>query len=75
MSASPVIHRSTLCTGAPLASWCQNGSRKSGPHLNTRTRQPRRASMRASAAVTVVLPWPEAGAVIKRAGQSAMVRG
>ena len=57
------------CTACPLASSCQNGSRKSGPHLNTRTRAPRRPKSRASAATTVVLPWPEAGADTSSAGQ------
>ena len=68
-SASPVIHRSSWCTGAPLASWCQCGSRKSGPHLKTRTLRPSRVCSRASAATTVVLPWPEAGAATRKAGQ------
>jgi len=72
-SASPVIHRSSWYTGAPLASACQNGSRKSGPHLNTRTRRPWRACSLASAAVIVVLPCPEAGAVTSTAGQRATV--
>ena len=70
-SASPFIHRSSWCTGWPLASWCQCGSKKSGPHLNTCTRRPRRVCNRASAAVTVVLPCPEAGAAISKAGQRA----
>jgi hypothetical protein len=42
---------------------------KSGPHLNTRTLRPRLRCKRASAAVTVVLPWPDAGAAINTAGQ------
>src|SRR5690606_11965903 len=45
------------------------GSRKSGPHLNTCTRLPWRACSRARAAVTVVLPCPDAGAAISNAGQ------
>ena len=49
------------------------GSRKSGPHLNTRTLRPWRVCKRANADTTVVLPWPEAGAAIKRAGQVVMV--
>ena len=69
MSASPVIHRSTWCTGPLLARPCQNGSKKSGPHLNTRTRRPARVCRRASAAVTVDLPWPEAGAATSSTGQ------
>ena len=41
------------------------------PAPNTCTRKPRRACSRASAAVTVVLPCPEAGAAINKAGQRA----
>ena len=41
-------------------------------HLKTRTRRPWRACRRARAAVTVVLPWPEAGAAMTSAGQRAM---
>ncbi|MNL06079.1 hypothetical protein D3C87_1267050 [compost metagenome] len=67
-SASPVIQRSIECTGAPLAAASSVGSRKSGPVLNTRTVRPWRACSRASAAVTVVLPCPEAGAATSRVG-------
>jgi hypothetical protein len=44
---------------------------KSGPVLKQRTRSPRRRCRRASAAVSEVLPCPEAGAAINRAGQRA----
>lgn len=47
-------------TGAPLARSRIIGSRKAGPHLNTRTRRPARRWQRASAAVTMVLPFPDA---------------
>ena len=53
---------------APLASWCQCGSRKSGPH-GTRARAAPGACRRARAAVTVFLPCPEAGAAISSAAQ------
>ena len=68
MSSSPVIHRSRLWTVWPLASSCQAGSRKSGPVLKTRTSSPARDRRRARAATTVVLPWPEAGALTSTAG-------
>ena len=72
-STSPVIHKSSWYTGAPLASASQYGSRKSGPHLNTRTLRPWRVCRRARAEATVVLPWPEAGAATRMAGQVAVV--
>ena len=66
----PPIHRSSCCTGEPLPRSSTIGSRKSGPVLNTRTRRPWLRCQCASAAVTVVLPWPEAGAATSSAGQS-----
>ena len=73
-SASPVIHKSSWCTGLPLANVSQYGSRKSGPHLKTRTRRPWRVCRRASAQATVVLPWPEAGAAMRMVGQRVAVK-
>src|SRR5574343_162688 len=74
-SASPHMPRSRFWQGRPLAKAWICGSRKSGPHLKTVTRRPWRACRRARAAVTVVLPWPEAGAAMTRAGQAGMVIG
>jgi hypothetical protein len=57
------MRKSMFSQGLPAAMAWICGSRKSGPHLNTRTRRPWRRCRRASAAATtVVLPWPEAGA-------------
>jgi hypothetical protein len=58
-----------VLAGAAAAMAWICGSRKSGPHLKTRTRRPWRRCRRASAATTVVLPWPEAGAATSNAGQ------
>src|SRR5574343_1693151 len=74
-SASPHMPRSRFWQGRPDAKAWICGSRKSGPHLKTVTRRPWRACRRARAAVTVVLPWPEAGAAMSRAGQAGMVIG
>src|SRR5574343_649761 len=71
-SASPHMPRSRFWQGRPLAPAWICGSRTSGPHLKTVTRRPWRACKRARAAVTVVLPWPEAGAAIINAGQADM---
>ncbi|VTL96836.1 Uncharacterised protein [Pseudomonas aeruginosa] len=49
------------------------GSRKSGPHLNTRTRRPWRACRAGQGGGDGVLPWPEAGAATSRADQRTWV--
>src|SRR5450830_1909761 len=74
-ASAPTIHRSSECTGAPLARSSRMGSMKSGPHLNTRTRCPCWTSLRASAAVTLALPWPEAAAETSTALADACLEG
>ena len=60
-------------TGYPFAR--QHGSRKSAPHLKTHTRRPARVCSRASAQAVFVLPWPEAEAAMRTAGQRTLAIG